>query len=103
MKLKYSALVLLAAFAATGCATSYPVGGIYTDVKLPMDSGSNATACPKMGKATANSYLTLIATGDASIQKAVQNGNITKIHYIDWDAENVLGIIGTYTTTVCGE
>jgi hypothetical protein len=33
----------------------------------------------------------------------MKNGGITKIHYIDWDVKNILGIIGTYKVTVYGE
>jgi hypothetical protein len=34
---------------------------------------------------------------------AAKNGGITKIQFVDWEADNILGLIGTYTCTVYGE
>jgi len=33
----------------------------------------------------------------------MENGNISKIHHVDWDVENILGVYGVYTVTVYGE
>lgn len=99
---KHAVLMVLILAGFTGCASVYPVGSFYTDVKLPMESG-DSTACPKTGVAEAKSFLSLFAIGDASLQAAAKNGNISKINTVDWDAENILGIIGKYKTTVCGE
>jgi len=33
----------------------------------------------------------------------MKNGNITKISHVDWEAKNILGIIGNYKVTVYGE
>jgi len=41
--------------------------------------------------------------GDASIQAAMQNGGITKIHHVDYKVTSVLGVYATYTTVVYGE
>ena len=87
----------------SGCATSYPIGGILTQLKLPVDVTAGDVRGMKVGKATCKSYLAMIATGDASIDAAKKNGGITKVHYMDWEVENILGIIGTYTLTVYGE
>lgn len=103
MKAKYAVLVVLVMAGFTGCASIYPTGSLYTDVKIPMEMGSDSSACPKTGVSKANTYLSLFAVGDASIQAAAQNGGITKINTVDWDVENLLGILGTYKTTVCGE
>ena len=96
------ASLLLAVFLLTGCATIYPVGSLYSQVKLPVNATSNSSYS-KVGKASCTSILTLITTGDASIEAAAKNGGITKIHHVDWEVENILGIIGTYTTTVYGD
>ena len=93
-----SVLVLLA-----GCATSYPVGSIYTKLQLPVDATGNMGDATKVGKAESMSILALVAIGDSSINTAKKNGNISKIHYVDWDVENILGIIGRYKVTVYGE
>ena len=57
----------------------------------------------KRGVAECKSYLAMFATGDASIDTAARGAGITKIHYVDWEAENVLGLIGTYRCIVYGE
>jgi len=87
----------------TGCATNVPVGGIYTQLKLPLDTTSNGAKSPKVGTAECISVLTLIAIGDASIETAKQNGGITKVHHVDWDVENILGVYGKYKVIVYGE
>ena len=96
------ASLLLAVFLLTGCATIYPVGSLYSGVKLPVNATSNSSYS-KVGKASCISVLTLIAAGDASIEAASKDGGITKIHHVDWETKNILGIIGTYTTTVYGD
>jgi hypothetical protein len=90
-------------FLLTGCATIYPTGAIYTNVQLPVTVTDNAGTPMKTGTAQATSILGLVATGDASIEAAKKNGSITKVHHVDWDAYNVLGIYGRYTVTVYGE
>ncbi|MBS3758205.1 MAG: TRL-like family protein [Desulfobacterales bacterium] len=86
-----------------GCATSVPIGGIYTKVKLPVDGEYAMSEATKVGTAECTSILNMVATGDASIQAAMENGNISKIHHVDWDVENILGVYGVYTVTVYGE
>jgi len=89
---------------ATGCATAYPVGALYTELKLPVGATSNsADARQKVGVATCTSVLSLVTTGDASIQAAMKNGGITKVSHVDWEVKNILGIYGEYKTTVYGE
>lgn len=95
--------VLLVAVVVSGCATSYPVGGLYTKLALPTMVGDQNAKAVKTGVAECISILTLVATGDVSIQTAMKNGGITKIHHVDWDVENILGIIGKYKVTVYGE
>lgn len=88
----------------SGCATVYPVGSLYTEVKLPANMGDGKDiSYKKVGVAKATSILALIATGDASIEAAVKAGNIKTIKYVDWSAKNILGIYGEYTTTVYGD
>lgn len=90
---------------ASGCASLAPIGTIYTDISLPSASGAGSgdAQYSKVGMATSNSFLTLIATGDSSIEAAVKNGNITKIKFVDYKAKNILGIFGEYTTYVYGD
>ena len=100
--LKMMAVLTLLAF-TVGCATTVPVGSVYTGVKLPVIATANGGQAPKVGTSTCTSVLTLFAWGDASIDAAMKNGGITKVHHVDWDVSNVLGIIGTYKLTVYGE
>lgn len=85
-----------------GCATPYPMGSAYTNVKLPVIATA-ASESPKVGTAECKSYFGLVATGDASIDAAMKNGGIKKVHHVDWEANNILGIIGTYKIIVYGE
>ncbi len=102
-KIKLLAVVVMAAF-VTGCATVAPVGVLYTKVNLPLQLGDgNNISYSKVGQASANSYFSLIATGDASVETAAKNGNIKSIKYVDYHVENILGVVGTYTTTVYGD
>ena len=103
---KVAVVVVMACIAMsfmTGCATSYPVGSFYTQLKLPMDVTSNTGKSTKVGTAECKSLLSLVATGDASIDTAMKNAGITKVNHVDWECENILGIIGTYRVIVYGE
>jgi len=104
MKLRRS-LVRLSAVAAlcTGCATAYPIGVVFTDVKLPVGATANVGKGTKTGEATCKTVLSIVATGDCSIEAAKQQGGITKVYSVDWSANNVLGIYGTYKVVVTGE
>ena len=112
-------VVLLAAMLVTslaGCAGmspqvfsgGTPVGGwVYTDVTAPsqklhapLDEGVTVL---KVGKATAISVLGLVGVGNASIDKAMKNGRITKIHHIDHKIRSVLGLYAEWTVIVYGE
>jgi hypothetical protein len=92
----------LLAFIA-GCATSYPVGSFYTKLQLPITATANSGQATKVGTAQCMSILAAVAIGDASIESAKKNGGITKVHHVDWDVKNILGIIGKYKVTVYGE
>lgn len=51
----------------------------------------------------ANSYVGLIATGDASIAAAKKAGNITQVSSVDHYTKNILGVYGEYCTIVKGQ
>lgn len=85
----------------SGCATYIPIGGYAVDGK--MGTQDNGGPTPKMGKACMRSILGLVASGDASIQAAKANGNITKVSTIDYEVENILGVVGNYCIVVRGE
>ena len=99
----------------TGCAITgapygggSPVGGwVYTDAKAPaqqLNAPVDATAKPmKCGKATCTSILGIVGVGDASIDAAMKDAGITKIHHIDHHVTNILGLYATWTVMVYGE
>jgi hypothetical protein len=95
-------LVMLIAL-VTGCATVYPRGVIYTELKLPVIATGEIGREMKIGTAECRSVMGIMATGDASIATAMKNGGITKVYYVDWQVENILGLIGKYKVTVYGE
>ncbi len=95
--------LLVCAVIVSGCATAFPIGGAYTELRLPVAATSNGARSPKVGMASCQSYLGLFAIGDASIQTAKRNGGITKVHHVDWEAKNILGLIGDYKVIVYGE
>lgn len=101
MKIKQGIFALMLV-AVSGCATTFPVGGIYTDVSLPVAATGEAGRGAKVGTATCKSILTLFATGDCSLEAAKRDGGITTVDHVDWHAENILGIIGNYKVTVYG-
>jgi len=100
------AIVILASCAllfVTGCATLYPAGPIYTNIQLPVTATANSGVATKVGTSQCTSILGAVAIGDSSIEAAKKNGSITKVHHVDYSVKNILGIIGTYKTTVYGE
>lgn len=87
-----------------GCAgVRTPVSGsLYLDVKDGASVGT-ATVTSKSGSAQATTILGWVGTGDASISAAAKAGGISKVSFVDYHSTNILGIFGTYTTTVYGE
>ena len=104
--------VLLAgiALAFSSCATiptAAGIGFIYTGViqpagQLAVDTDGSA-GWSKKGESTCTNILGLVVTGDCSILEAMTEGGVTKIHHIDYEITNVLGLYSTKTTIVYGE
>ncbi|MCX7986327.1 MAG: TRL-like family protein [Bacteroidales bacterium] len=78
------------------------MGSLYTNVKSPVTATSNSVSS-KVGTASASSFMGIIATGDASIEKASKSAGITKIHHVDEEATSILGFIAKYKVYVYGE
>ncbi|MGD1020063.1 MAG: TRL-like family protein [Verrucomicrobiia bacterium] len=115
---KLSISVLLSSIAVmllTGCTAvgpSYggntPVAGwAYTDTQAP----SMGLAVPidptaqraKVGESSASGILGIVGVGDASVEAAMKNGGITKIHHVDHKVYSILCLYVKYTTVVYGE
>ena len=101
MKARYLLGALAVAGLVAGCASPMPVGALYTELKLPVTA--TTAQGHKEGTAECQSVLSLVATGDCSIEAAKKNGGISKVSAVDWDAKSILGIIGTYKVHVYGE
>lgn len=102
-------LVLLAAvglvFLGVGCTmpASAVYGGLFmSNVKGPVGGVDNAVKATKAGRATATGIMG-VAMGDASINAAMRQASITKVHHIDCESFGVMGVYGTFTTVVHGE
>jgi hypothetical protein len=97
------AILVLLSVGLSACATYIPAGVLYTDAKGAVSAAGGEISYTKIGIAEAKSVFSLVAWGDASIQTAAKNGGITKIKYVDYEVNNVLGIFGKYQTIVYGD
>ena len=101
-------LMFAAALAAlaSGCVMlndAFRYGPLTVDVGAPdTHFVDNSVQPAKKGVATAQGIICFVE-GDASIKAAMENGGITKIHHVDYKVRNILGIVGSRTTTVWGE
>lgn len=97
-------LSLCCAASLTGCAVvgHGPVTApLVFDMKGPVAMGA-AGGSPKTGRAEAWGIL-VYGTGDASISAAMRNGGITRVHHVDNQTTNILGVYAKYITIVYGE
>jgi hypothetical protein len=97
-----SAILLL----TSGCVgTGTPINGslFVSGLKSPVAIGDNTAGHSKVGEATASGVIGIVIDGDCSIATAMEKGGITKIHHVDSQVTNILGIYATYTTRVYGD
>jgi len=94
------ALCVIAALVA-GLSLS---GCVYSDVRVPLSTEfRNARVVTKSGQASTRSVAWLVAWGDAGLQKAAEDGNLTTLEYADRAFLNVLfGLYMSNTTVVYG-
>ena len=90
-------LMVMAASVLSGC--------IYADVRAPMQAMLATEDVPttKEGTSEVKIILGLVAWGDASVKAAMDNGGITKVHHVDTETYNILGIYTRITCHVYGE
>tara|TARA_R110001592_G_scaffold103247_3_gene291001 strand:- start:7740 stop:8099 length:360 start_codon:yes stop_codon:yes gene_type:complete len=107
-------VVIFTAVFLSGCATNLfpggptPAGIIVTNVKSPaqnltvaIDKDAKST---KTGSSSASAVAGLVAFGDSSVDTAMKNGGITKVHHIDHQVNSILlGLWLQNTTIVHGE
>ena len=77
-------------------------GLMVQDVNSPITLSSPVRG-PKIGEATADTILGLIAHGDARIETAAKNGGINKIMTVDHKCDHIFGVYARLTTIVTGE
>ena len=92
-----SGLMLL----ATACVQSPTGPGIlYMDVKGTLGA-AGGTETSRKGEACASTILALFAFGDASLEAAKLDGNITQVTTVDHHSTNFIGF-GKFCTVVYG-
>jgi hypothetical protein len=106
MKTFAALLVVMAAVVAlSGCgvvAAGPVIAPLAVDLKGPVTGFDNAVKADKTGTAVAEGVI-LFAWGDASIDAAVKNGRLTKVHHVDSKVTNILGVYAKYETIAYGE
>ena len=101
------ACCMIVAFA--GCAfydaPVKPPQGAFTSIQAPVSTDFNEATQKgtQQGMSASHSVLGLIAWGDASVDTAAENGNVSSINYVDYRFLSVLGIYTKYTTVVHGK
>lgn len=95
-KLMLAAVAASTIWMGTGC--------VYSHVRVPMSSEFRSTeVVAKSGQATTHSVAWMVAWGDAGLQKAASNGQLTTIEYADRTFLNILfGLYLSNTTVVYG-
>lgn len=103
-------LISILALLLSGCAGMIqgpPMGVLMTDIKAPMNNvayyGPTADVYTRTGSADCTSFFGLFAFGDASIEAAMQNGRLVKIHHITYRFNTFLFLVTKYTVIVYGE
>ncbi len=89
---------------ASGCTA--PNGPVFAPIVIdaygPVAGFDNNVRSDKVGRAMAKGII-MVGTGDASIERAAANGRITRIHHVDSQSMNILGVYSQYETVVYGE
>jgi hypothetical protein len=104
-KTAYVFTILFYAASLSGCAHApSPVTGfIYTNVIAAKGPVNPHAGHDKVGSAACTSILGFIGTGNCSIEAAVKNGNITKIHHVTHHSRSYVGLYARFEIIVYGE
>lgn len=96
--------LLLAVAVCMGCV--WPAYGAVMapvmDTKSAVAVGDTSAGYSKVGESMAEGII-LLGRGDASISKAMKDGGITRIHHVDSEELNILGIYCKQIIRVYGE
>jgi hypothetical protein len=87
-----------------------PAGILFTNYRAPLTSEvSDVPVVTKRGEGTVTYIQDVILTGggiawdDAAIQDAARRGNLTTVHYADYEVVSILGIFGTFKVIAYGD
>jgi len=97
-------LVVVMSVLFVGCAVM-PNSAVLAPVcvtQSPVAMGDATAGTSKVGTAKAEGIL-FVAFGDATISTAARNGGITRIHHVDSEDLNILGIYARQIIKVYGE
>lgn len=96
------ALILGLTLSGCGFVADGPFGWLYTETTTSVAVGTAKTGS-KNGQACSKSYMGLIATGDASIRQAMENGGVKEIYTVDKLNFSFFGVYSKQCTIVKGE
>lgn len=89
---------LAGAMLLTGCYVNFASPTPNLTVKLDADSATRS------GSSTCTGFLWVFGSGDCSVNTAMRNGKVTKVHHVDAQTKIVLwGAYTEVTMTVHGE
>ena len=105
MTLRKSLVTAALALWVLGCVSAPGSGLLATKIRGPIAAATDAPPPENLKMGVAESYMAfgLFAHGDASIQAAMEAGDITRIHHVDYEYKNTLGLFSVYSTIVYGE
>lgn len=76
-------------------------GCFYADIKIPLDTDVEQTSLgSKMGQASMQSILGLVAWGDASTQAAAEDGELSTVNHMDQEFFSLLGFVYVRQTVI---
>jgi len=100
-------LLLLALALISGCSTYGfpPAGFIYSKVAYPAGDKTklDATTATKQGASSCKGIMGAVAWGDCSVEAAMQEGGLTKIHHVEHRSTNIYIFYSRFDTLVFGE
>jgi hypothetical protein len=100
-------VAVLATTFLSGCLVAPvmpPHGLLFSSYKSPLfPDQTEGNAAKQSGESSAVTILYLVTVGDASLDKAVQDGRLSKVNYVDYEYMNVLGVYQHYKTIARGE
>ncbi len=98
-----ASLSTMTSCAMTGVYSTNGSGSLFTSFTESVAASGGVDTGGKTGEACAQNILGLASFGDASVNKAAQNGGIKKVATVDRSYLNVLFLYGKSCTIVTGQ